>query len=687
MCSLTTSHAPVLIADDDPLIRRMIRSVLELDGWQTVEAEGGAEAVRLFQRLSPGVVLLDVLMPGMNGFEACEQIKSLPHGDETPILLVTALNDIDAIRRAFALGADDFISKPVQWEVLRHRVRRLMQVHELKAIVAQERLASEHAHFRELEQFTMSISTQFIDLDPTDVDRRINAALQQIGEFLAVDRSYLCLYSNNGLQVNNSHEWCAPGVEPKQHMLQNVPAMLFPWWHDRLSQLESIRVSSLNELPPYVRAERKFLEARGSRGVLIVPVSTKGRLAGFIGLESTRTEKLWLEQDVVLVKMAGEIFVTTLEHKRTEEALQSNERELRQITDTMLDAVYRADATGTIEFASPSCWHVFGYPPESLLRASVYQHVHPDDIETMRAGMFNTGNAEHRYLHASGNYIWLETLSNLIFTEDGQIEGIVLASRDISQRKRAQHELQELNRLKTEFLSTAAHELRTPLTTIRGFSEILLSRRLEADRQRRYLTMINEQATRLGRIIDDLLDISRLEAKRNLTLVTDPVDMGELLARLLSAFQEASPHHRFILERCANCPPILGDAVRLIQVIENLLSNARKYSPGGGTVHVRVSARDDVVHVSVRDEGIGLTPDEQEHLFEKFYRANASNTAVNGSGLGLSISKLIVELHGGSIWAESESGKGSTFHFTLPLMMPILNPEEEPETYSVEKPA
>jgi PAS domain S-box-containing protein len=415
-----------------------------------------------------------------------------------------------------------------------------------------------------------------------------------------------------------------------------------------------------------------------------VPVSSKGRLAGFIGFESRRAEKPWLEQDVVLIKMAGEIFITALEHKRTEEALQSNERELRQITDTMLDAVYRADANGIIEFASPSCWHVFGYPPESLLRTSVYQHIHPDDIEAMRAGMFNTGSAEHRYQHANGNTIWLETLSNLIFTEDGQIEGIVLASRDITQRRRAQHELQELNRLKTEFLSTAAHELRTPLTTIRGFSEILLSRRLEADRQLRFLTMINEQATHLGKIIDDLLDISRLEAKRNLTLVMDPVDMGELIERTIRPFQEAATHHHFVLERCANCPPILGDAVRLTQVIENLLSNARKYSPEGGTVLVRVSASDEMVRVSVQDEGIGLTPDEMEHLFEKFYRANASNTAVNGTGLGLAISKLIVELHGGTIWADSKPGKGSTFSFTLPLMMPSLKPDEEPVPYVME---
>lgn len=685
MNNISVPPAPVLVADDDPLIRRMIRSALELDGWSVVEAEDGSDAIAVFQRASPGIILLDVLMPCMNGFEACEAIKGLPDGKETPILMVTALNDTDAIKRAFAAGAEDFITKPVQWEVLRHRVRRLMQMRELKAIAAQERLASEHAHLRELEQFMMSISTQFIDLDPADVDPRIAAALCQIGEFIRVDRAYLCAFYEGGMRINCPHEWCAPGVPSKSYMLQRVPVMLFPGWYDRLSQLDTIRITSLDELPSFVRAERKFLEARQCRSALLVPVSSKGRLAGFIGFETTHAEKVWLDQDIALVKMAGEIFITALEHKRTEEALQSNERELRQITDTMLDAVYRADANGIIEFASPSCWHVFGYPPESLLRTSVFQHVHPDDIEAMRAGMFNTGSAEHRYFHANGSVIWLETLCNLIFTEEGQVEGIVLASRDVTQRKRAQHELQELNRLKTEFLSTAAHELRTPLTSIRGFSELLLSRNLDADRQKRFLTMINEQATRLGKLIDDLLDISRLEAKRNLTLAMEPVDMGVLIAQALSPFQESSPQHRFVLDRCPSYPPVLGDAVRLTQVVENLLSNARKYSPNGGMVAVRVASSDVDIHVSVQDEGIGMALDEQEHLFEKFYRANASNTATNGTGLGLSISKLIVELHGGAIWAESEPGKGSTFHFTLPLMLPNLGPESDTMPHPVEK--
>src|SRR5262249_24604943 len=116
------------------------------------------------------------------------------------------------------------------------------------------------------------------------------------------------------------------------------------------------------------------------------------------------------------------------------------------------------------------------------------------------------------------------------------------------------------------------------------------------------------------------------------------------------------------------CPPVFGDPFRLSQVCKNLLSNAVKYSPNGGTITVRSRLLQGLVEISVQDQGMGMTPDQQKHLFEKFYRADGSNVAISGTGLGLAISKLIIELHEGRIWAESEHGVGTTFSFTLPLM-------------------
>lgn len=227
-------------------------------------------------------------------------------------------------------------------------------------------------------------------------------------------------------------------------------------------------------------------------------------------------------------------------------------------------------------------------------------------------------------------------------------------------------QLRELDRMKDEFISTAAHELRTPLTSVQGFSEILLTRELDAERQRRYLTTINEQSTQLAEIIDALLDISRLEAGQGLEIKSDPVDTAHLLAAEVLPFIDAAPQHHFRLEGLS-ATLVRGDPFRLGQVIRNLVSNAIKYSPEGGDITISSQVEGEFLAISVQDEGIGLTPDQQAHMFEKFYRVDAASGSISGTGLGLAISRLIVEQHGGTIWLESEAGKGSTATFTVPL--------------------
>ncbi len=134
-------------------------------------------------------------------------------------------------------------------------------------------------------------------------------------------------------------------------------------------------------------------------------------------------------------------------------------------------------------------------------------------------------------------------------------------------------------------------------------------------------------------------------------------------------FRESAPRHDIHMESLPACPVLVADKFRLGQVLRNLLSNAVKYSPDGGTIFIRCRLIPNYLEVSIQDTGIGMTAAQQAHLFEKFYRADTSNTAIRGTGLGLAISKLIIELHGGKIWVESTPGVGSTFFFTLPLMV------------------
>ncbi len=232
----------------------------------------------------------------------------------------------------------------------------------------------------------------------------------------------------------------------------------------------------------------------------------------------------------------------------------------------------------------------------------------------------------------------------------------------------ANERMKELDRMRTEFLSTAAHELRAPLTVIVGFSELLVTRRaLSSNEQCRFIEMIHQNAARLSAIVGDLVDLSRIEAGKEIEVNVKPMDLYPLVEELVTVFRAHSATHSYRIERRDRWAAVTGDPDKLRQVINNLLANATKYSPDGGRVTVHARPVDRFLQVSIQDEGMGMTPDQQAHLFEPFYRADASNIAVGGTGLGLAICQAIVERHGGEIWVDSQAGAGTAVHFTLPL--------------------
>ncbi len=252
-----------------------------------------------------------------------------------------------------------------------------------------------------------------------------------------------------------------------------------------------------------------------------------------------------------------------------------------------------------------------------------------------------------------------------IALEDGEREnaGTAFLLRDITHQR-------EVERLKSEFICTAAHELRTPLTAIMGFSELLLTRPdLEPEQKRDFLTFIHRRAENLAEIIADLLDLSRIEAGRGLALSLQLGEINSLVRDTVQPYHTCSSRHRLEVVLPEQPIKLQLDRGKIIQVLENLLSNAFKYSPQGGTIEVSGILVPGAFELTVRDTGIGMSREEAEQAFDKFYRADRSHAAVQGTGLGLSISKYIVEAHGGRIWLESRKGKGTAVSFALPLAL------------------
>jgi PAS domain S-box-containing protein len=251
--------------------------------------------------------------------------------------------------------------------------------------------------------------------------------------------------------------------------------------------------------------------------------------------------------------------------------------------------------------------------------------------------------------------------TSVILSREGVESGIVTIMHDVTAAR-------EVERMKTEFLSTAAHELRTPLTSIQGFSEILLTRDNIKDEDRtRYMTYINKQAVNLAGIVNDLLDISRIESREGFLLEKMTTDICEDIRSVIPYFLETSEKHTFVVDLPDQAVELFIDREKMGQVLKNVLSNAVKYAPDGGLIKVVGKKDKDFFNLSVTDEGIGMTPDQVDKVFEKFYRVNAGDSAPEGTGLGTTILKYIVESHGGEVNVESEFGVGTTFSYRLPL--------------------
>jgi PAS domain S-box-containing protein len=364
------------------------------------------------------------------------------------------------------------------------------------------------------------------------------------------------------------------------------------------------------------------------------------------------------------------------ERKKAEEALRESEEKYRELINTSLDGIISSGPQTRVIIWNQGAEKIFGYREEEMLGHSMMKIIPERDREKVgkRLALLNkpgTGKSANTIVEGTGvkkdgSEVPIEISMTSRELENTSIVTAII--RDITVRKEAEEKLREIDKMKSEFLSNVSHELRTPLQSIGGFTKLIMNGQVpDAATQQEFLQIIDREALHLGNLINSLLDMSRLEAGRfqiNRKLIQvrdyiiDPVKSFYSLARDKNiTLTENIP---------AQLPEMEADGERLRQVVINLLGNAIKFSDPGGNVNVKVEKQKDQLLFQVSDHGIGISEESKKHLFERFYRAEGEMVR-GGTGLGLFISKQIIEAHGGRIWTESKLGEGSTFSFTLPL--------------------
>ncbi|MHB8881007.1 MAG: hybrid sensor histidine kinase/response regulator [Thermodesulfovibrionales bacterium] len=610
------NNLKILIVEDSTTQALQLQHTLERSGYQVTAAVNGKEALILLEEgLRPTLVISDVLMPEMNGYEFCARLRADERFRELPFILVTTLNDPKDVIRGLECGANNFIVKPYDEKYLINRIQYLFANFELRKNTKAE----------------MGINVYF-----SGENYFITAERLQILDLL------LSTYEN----------------AYRQNMeLQNAQNDL----------------RSLNErLEEAVRERTREL------------------------VDANRRLNLELE-----------------ERRQAEVALERLKDQYGMLLQAAGEGIIGEDLQGRITFVNPAAEHMFGYSAGELIGQSGHKTWHHSKIDggpypvdecpitgACRDGKTYKGTDEV-FWKKDGTTFPVDYIATPI-REGGAIKGTVVILRDITQRKMLQEaEVARIasdsaNRSKSDFLANMSHELRTPLNSILGFSEVLIDGLFGTlnERQKEYAQDIYNSGKHLLALINDILDLSKVEAGK-LELEPSSIILKDVLDAALSLFREKAMKHN--LKLSLEMEPeatveIEADERKFKQIMFNLLSNAVKFTPDGGRVHVaarlvdhsRLMARSNTgsgseqasvsnkpdrnfIEVSVSDTGIGIKPGDLPKLFREFTQLeSAYEKRFEGTGLGLALTKRLVELHGGNIWVESEFGTGSTFTFVIP---------------------
>lgn len=626
------SRAGILMVDDQParlLTYEAILTGLDVD---CVRAHSGVEALEKLLKQEFAVILLDIHMPGMDGFEVARAVREHPRLESTPIIFVTGVRSSELDRlRGYELGAIDYISVPVVPEILRSKVAVLVELYarrrELQAL-NRERAAlalreTERRNRALVENAPVGIAHESID-----------------GRFEYVNEAFCAIvgYSADDLRGMTWRQIMHPEDIEKDVVLRQR--------------------AITGELPHYT-LEMRCIRKDGS--------------AVWVSLFRN-----FVRDDGGAALQGVAIAIDVTNRKLAERALHESQERLVMAKSAAQIGIYDWDIEANVIRWDERVYDLWGFDPAMPVTYEMFASgVHPDDLrptqQAIEKALDPNGaprvTASYRVINRrDGTLHWIEGHGHAFF-ENGRAKRLIGTVQDITEKKIAEQRLRDSDRRKDEFLAMLAHELRNPIAPIRNAAEVLT--RLVGDAQSRALvSMIQRQGAHLSRILDDLLDAARITQGR-IELRREVISVAGCIEHALEAVQPQihADHLDLAFTRTAEPLFVHADRVRLEQCIGNLLSNAVKFSEPHGAIRVRLFAEDGNAVIEVRDFGIGIEPELVSSMFELFAQgARALDRAEGGLGIGLSVCKQLIEMHGGSVTGFSAGlGCGATFTLRIPL--------------------
>jgi len=691
------AEARILVVDDDPKILALLPVLLNPWGMKVTTLSDPQWFWETLEATAPDLLILDVEMPHVSGIDLCQVVRNDPHWSELPILFLTVHNDADIVDRVFSVGADDFVSKPIAGsELIVRIVNRLERTKLLRHMNRVQATRQATKNFESEHRWRA-----IFDAEPECVT------------LVAADDTVLEMNSAGLAMLEADNAAAAIG--------QTVYAFITPEYRSAFRQFnESIQQGNKGTLQFEIvtcKGNRRWLETRAvplqnptdntvAQLAIARDITQDKQTEAVLYKSKNELELRVAERTAELIQLNEQLQLELNERQRTQEALRNSQALFAGIVEIADDAIISIDRHQCITLFNQGAERIFGYsaaeaigkPLDLLLpmrfAAAHRQHVAEFGQSPNKARRMGERREIYGRRHDGTEFPAEASISKL---HVGAETVYTVYLQDISDRK-------QIERMKDEFVSVVSHELRTPLTSIHGSLGMLSSGLLQPDSEqgKRLLQIATDSTERLVRLINDILDIERIESGK-VKMEKESCDVADLIAEAVNVMQPLADKAGVTLSVSSLSTQIWADPDRIVQTLTNLLSNAIKFSPAGSTVWLSaelgsresgVGSREEgqegqgdkgtkgqgeattnnqqptpELLFTVKDLGRGIPADKLDSIFERFQQVDSSDSRKHdGTGLGLAICRSIVQQHGGRIWVESILGEGSTFYLTLPII-------------------
>ena len=624
----------ILIADDRPDNVTLLVRYLEYEGYAQVSARDGVETLEKVRDEMPDLVLLDINMPLKDGFAVLSEIRSDPAISHIPVIILTAARlDATDVQSGLNLGADDYVTKPFERHELMARIRTKLRVKEAEDIIRRR-----NRELNLLPEIGRELSAR------TDIKDLANILLKRTVETLGAIQGNMIILQNGGNAQQNYQVSLSPEDE-QNHKLEISQALIY---HMK-AEPQGLVVNNAQNNPLWKMDVNPFI---GS--AVIAPLNGRHELLGLIILAHEREHYFNTDHLLLLQAIASQASIA-VENARLYADVAQEQKRLAVILQHAAEAILLFDESGKLCLLNPAGEKLF-----TDFNAQINESLPHDTGYEPFVTLLDEARASQ--LSKSGEVLWPDQRTFVALITPIEDGGQVAILHDVTHFK-------DLEKVKNEFIATASHDLKNPITTISGFSSLLEQAGTLNPQQHEFLNYIKSASSTMTELVQNMMSLAQMDL--DIQKKYAPVDMQKLMKEMADEFTLQAEKKNQNLKFTPLSAPVhvSGDPLQLHQLLRNLLGNAIKYTPTGGEIKIAARVDDSQISINVQDNGFGIPATDLPFIFDRFYRVREGKAnEVEGNGLGLAIVKSIVEGHNGTINVESETGKGTCFSVSLPVL-------------------